>query len=539
MMRLSIVLLLVCTLAMASTHVHAHAVLIEAQPADGAVLAAPPTEITLRFNEPVAPVAVRVLDVDARRVSDGAGLVVQDGTLRLPLPRDLARGIYVISYRVLSADSHPVGGSLMFTVGEAGAARAEATATRPAASWTLAYATIRAIFVAALLLAAGGVLALGSLTAFDARAVDSDRRFISIAATVALVAGLLSVGVKGAQLIDAGAWGLFESASWRLAAGSSLATSAIVAILGLAMMLSALPRLDARGPRGIAVIGSLMAVGSFGLTGHAATAAPKWLATPSVALHVLCAAFWLGALRPLLSALRREPAVAAARFIERFSTYAVFTLSLLLGLGSILAVLQVRHWAMLWQSPYGLVLSAKLGVVTLLLALACCNKWILTPRLRTGTGASPLRASILAEYGLFALVLALTAALTQLEPPRASVDRDYFALESGHAGFSETREGADYRVTLSVSPARTGHNAIGVMVTKPDGTTALLKEVALELSLPAAGVEPMRHPTVREPSGQFVYHGNELALAGRWRIGVRLLVDDFTEKVVTFELPIR
>lgn len=539
MRHLSLILLLACALAGLSISAHAHAVLIDAQPADGAVLATPPAEVALRFNEPVAPVAVRVLDIDARRVSDGAGLTVQDDTLRLPLPRDLARGVYVISYRVLSADSHPVGGSLMFTVGEAVARSVETAPSNGAIGWTLAYAAVRAVFMAGLLLAAGGVLALGLLTGFDIRAVRDGRRFIAIASMTALAAALVSIGIKGAQLIDAGAWGLFESASWRLAAESSLAASAAVAMLGLAMMLVALPRLDAPGLRIVAIVGSLLAIGSFALTGHAATAAPRWLAAPAVALHVLCAAFWLGALRPLLSALRREPAATAARIIKRFSGYAVVMLLLLLGLGATLAALQVRHWAMLWQSPYGLVLSAKLIVVTLLLALACRNKWTLTPRLRAGAGAPQLRASILAEYGLFALVLALTAALTQLEPPRAAVDRDYFALESGRAGFSATREEAGYRVTLSVSPARTGHNAIGVSISRVGGAPAVPKGVSLDLSLPSAGVEPMRREAEHDPSGQFVYHGNDLALAGRWRVDVRLLVDDFTEKTVTFELPVR
>ena len=46
----------------------AHAVLIESQPPDGASLAEAPVQIQLRFNEPVSPVAVRLLGQDGREV---------------------------------------------------------------------------------------------------------------------------------------------------------------------------------------------------------------------------------------------------------------------------------------------------------------------------------------------------------------------------------------------------------------------------------------------------------------------------------------
>ena len=41
---------------------YAHAALIESTPADGSVVASAPAEIRLRFNEPVSPVVVRLLD---------------------------------------------------------------------------------------------------------------------------------------------------------------------------------------------------------------------------------------------------------------------------------------------------------------------------------------------------------------------------------------------------------------------------------------------------------------------------------------------
>lgn len=50
----------------------AHAVLLDTGPADGAALAEPPAAVVLRFNEPVAPVSVRILDGSGRDVAGPA-----------------------------------------------------------------------------------------------------------------------------------------------------------------------------------------------------------------------------------------------------------------------------------------------------------------------------------------------------------------------------------------------------------------------------------------------------------------------------------
>ncbi|MGH6901621.1 MAG: copper resistance CopC family protein, partial [Geminicoccaceae bacterium] len=96
---------------------HAHAVLLESSPAADAVLAAAPAQIALRFNEPVRPAVIKLLRArDAASVDLGPPATV-DHELRLPLPADLPRGSYVLSYRVTSADGHPVVGSLLFAIG--------------------------------------------------------------------------------------------------------------------------------------------------------------------------------------------------------------------------------------------------------------------------------------------------------------------------------------------------------------------------------------------------------------------------------------
>jgi copper transport protein len=147
--------------------------------------------------------------------------------------------------------------------------------------------------------------------------------------------------------------------------------------------------------------------------------------------------------------------------------------------------------------------------------------------------------SIRAEYLLFAAVLALTAALGQLQPPRALVLHDAHALQAGQAAFAATAADGRYRITLLVTPARAGHNGVAVEVQDDAGRRVDAKEAMLELALPSAGIEPLQRRATREASGRFVYHGTDLAPAGRWRVVARVLIDDFTQASAVFEVPVR
>ena len=174
--------------------------------------------------------------------------------------------------------------------------------------------------------------------------------------------------------------------------------------------------------------------------------------------------------------------------------------------------------------------STKLMVVFVLLTLAAINKFALTPQVMTtpATALRKLKASIAAEYVLFALILALTAALTQQPPPR---------LESlAAAAVAQTITVAQHRISLDVSPARAGENTMTVDVADAAGTQVTPKEIWLELSRP--GIEPIRRQAVRNAQGHFVHRGGEMITPGRWQVGVRVLIDDFTEVPADFGITI-
>src|SRR5690349_4060535 len=177
----------------------AHAVLLETIPEDSARLEAPPPEVRLRFNEPVVPVAVKVLDQNGKAVTSPADVSAADQTVRIALPAGLAQGSYVVSYRATSADGHPVAGSVVFGIGVEPAPELEATAPDMAIVNTLSLAN-RALRYASLLAAAGGAL---FLVLVAGRSSELGVRLTSgLCALVALAAAttVLGIGLEGAGL---------------------------------------------------------------------------------------------------------------------------------------------------------------------------------------------------------------------------------------------------------------------------------------------------------------------------------------------------
>lgn len=92
----------------------AHSNSVETNPADGARLEALPAEATLTFNEPpkTADVVLAGPGGEVRKLNSQ----IVGSAIKAQLPPTGPRGSYTLSWRVVSADGHPVSGSTTFTV---------------------------------------------------------------------------------------------------------------------------------------------------------------------------------------------------------------------------------------------------------------------------------------------------------------------------------------------------------------------------------------------------------------------------------------
>jgi len=496
--------------------VAAHAVLQSTEPADQQVLPTAPAAVAVTFNEPVTPISVQVLDSSGRVIAREA--VSADGVLRILLPANLADGSYVASWRVTSLDSHPIAGSLVFAVGPPPASWSVAAAETDE-GWRASFLLARAALSMALLLASGGALAL-----LLVRPAPNLHPLLARLAWAAIGLALLALGIQGGLLKGGQITDLLRWSTWQLGISTTRGTSAAVAILGLAALLIGLRR----NLRLLLLAGSLIAISSVAVTGHTGTANPRWLAAPMLGLHAALAAFWIGSLIPLLVGLEKRK--ETKQLVARFSRLATFAVPILVFCGVGLVFRHVASWDDLTGSRYGTVLLVKMALVAGLIAMAAINKWILTPRLPRSSAA--LATMIRAELGLGLVILAVTALLSQTPPP---------ATEHAHVhdpahlhGMAARMESAGYIAEIEITPAAAGRNLIVVRL----DLAADPKEVAIELSNPAAGIEPIRRPMTYD-NGAYVLEGPELAVPGAWTIRLDVLVTDFDKASFETEIPVR
>ncbi|MDV8023612.1 copper resistance protein CopC [Rhodococcus sp. IEGM 1330] len=108
----------------------AHASLQSSNPAENSVLDAAPDEVTLTFNQSVQSNFATVTVVGSDGTQWAASDPVVDGsTVTVDLDGLGAAGEYNIGYRVVSADGHPITGSIPFQLTQASPAAATPPAT--------------------------------------------------------------------------------------------------------------------------------------------------------------------------------------------------------------------------------------------------------------------------------------------------------------------------------------------------------------------------------------------------------------------------
>jgi copper transport protein len=508
---------------------YAHAVMLDSSPAAEAVLQDAPQRVVLRFNEPVRPAAIRLLRVADEAKVELRDVEVVDTELHARLPHRLTDGTFVLSYHVTSADGHAVVGSFMFVVGAPGAPAPPAAASESEWFWTAAGMAARALWYGSLLLAAGLALFLCLLP------VPSDlrpalRRWLAWAAVIGLVACLAIVGANGGALYGGPPDALLHAEPWRIALASPIAASIAAGAPGLGV-LALISHRPIRAERLVLVVGALLATAGFALSGHAATSGPGWITRPALMLHALCAAYWVGAFAPLLLALRRLSRERTLVLMHAFSTGAVVAVPCLLLAGVVLAALQVRGPAALLTTDYGRLLLLKLALVVLLLGLGAFNRMILTPALeRRAEAVVGLRYTIATDLALAAGVVALTAGLGSVPPPRALAEQAAAHAHGGHASqdYTAHAEAQGHHLKLVATPAAVGENRIDLYVTDGQGQPVAAQAAEMSLALPELGVEALRADAAAVAPGHF--RGRiELPLAGGWQVQADLLIDDFTK----------
>lgn len=518
-----------------ATNASAHASLISSTPANGAVLERAPEDIRLSFNEPVSPLVLKLIQPDGATV-DITQAQAEPAGLRVSLPLQTQQGAYALSWRVVSADGHPVGGTLVFSVGTgAGGANMAVSPTQPLRAgliWLARVGGYLGLFFGVgmalwhtMARSAAGMVA-GELPACAGVANDRDHQGRGTGRSwLVLGAGatLLNLGLLGVDALDAPITGLFHAEAWRVAVSTSYGVSAGITLAALACATFVWHAKGAIMQRAAAGLALILLGAALAASGHASAAPPAWLARPAVWLHVVAVTLWTGAFLPLAHALR-EP--TGAGLLRRFSRAIPPVLVALIGSGGVLVFLQLDTPSSLWTTDYGRVLSMKLVGVSLLLALGAYNRYRLTAVVLRGAHAQrrAMRRLIHVECLVAILILSVVALWRFTPPPRALSSVSVPAAPAASVHIHTDIAMAD--VALTPGPGG-GPATLTLYLSRPDLMPLAVQEVDVVFFSDNAGLEPIVFPATAAPDGTWRVDALALPQHQRWRVRIDALISDF------------
>ena len=538
--------ILVGVLALGTTAASAHATLESSSPADGQSVLTSPSEIRITFSEAVTTISggLSVLDADGKTVDTGNSEIVDGRTLVAPISESLSDGTYVATYRVLSADGHPVSGSLLFGVGEGALDRSALPSSNGDRLWEIIGGISRFIIYLAALVAAGVAFFLAFI---HDRAEDRWRivPFVRIGSILALFSAIGIVMSQAALLTGKGAGAVTDSTVLRDVLNQNLGWSLALLMIGLAAVHLSTDIPKKVVSQSLALSGGLAITVSFAVWGHATELSPTAISLAANAIHATAAALWLGGLVGLvmvLSLRAPETVRSTAGIIGRFSLVAFWSVIALTIAGLTLTITgSDASLNSILTTTWGQLILAKIGLTLIVVLIAAWNRRKLVPSLITPTEDTSelavrwatLLRTIRAEAVLLVAVIALTAIVVNVPPARTAVVATTDRVDTTQRVDTGT-------VQLSVDPAIVGPNTVAVRYADETGQPVnVANSMSIEFSQPSAGLEPITRQVPASEPGVFVIQGNELSIPGTWTITIAVRTGDFTEQRTSFEVSVR
>ncbi|WP_167551037.1 copper resistance protein CopC [Cellulosimicrobium cellulans] len=419
----------------------AHASLVATSPAHGEVLDSSPDAVTVTFDEPVTVVAgsFSVTGPDGVRHDSGTERYDDARTsVTTDLAPDLPDGTYVVSWRILSLDTHVTGGSVSFSVGAASSGPSPSLATSEPARPVVAVATPVGRWLttigASLLAGVALVLAWAGGPLAGTRAVRDLQRLGLVALVGGTAAQLLAQ--VGATSATGGAGSLLDASAWRVTLlspfGAAIALR-LAAVAAWAVLLARpvrrawRPTSASHAPASGAVTTTLaVAVAvSVSLAGHASAAPVPALAVALTTAHILAAVTWTGGL-VLVARFHRGATRAAVRaLLPAWSTLALVATTVLAVSGLLRAIGEVAPVEALWTTSYGLLLLAKTGLLGALLLLGdAARRHVRSRALGEGSDegrrGTRFRRGVATEAVVAVVVLGVSGVLATTPPARSA-----------------------------------------------------------------------------------------------------------------------
>ena len=488
------------------------------------MLVVAPDHLTLTFSEPVSPLVLGLVQPDGDRLPLEK-FILRDRELSIESPAHLRNGTHVLTWRVVSEDGHPIGGSVVFSIGTHTAPPSQTSGTSGLPVLALLWAGKVGPLLRALPRCRGRFcpqMAVSAILTNKFLRVSPDLGRSSFVARAACCPRPRRTGPPTFEYFPADCLGDWCPHNSRpLAGGSSRVIRRSSSLQPHAWKNGVCTRFawTGRNRRGARPYGPCKQ-------------------RPTSILHPACrGTAWCG--RGFLGWCPAAPRVGTPKTVGRRDC----------GVAAVLpdhpylhrhshhfrsgaGIHSIRSVPDLWRTEYGQVLLVKLGLVFILLLFAALNRWHLT--VPTAQGNQNLRKQLVRSIGVELVVVLLifgTVAGWRFTPPPRNIVSGQPVMVNLH--------GDRAMAHMTVNQNSAGPVTLRFMLMKPNGEMLAAKELSVALSLPSAGVEPIRRKAKPGNDGHWSIDEFVIPLPGTWTVEVNVLVSDFEVAKLVGELTIQ
>jgi copper transport protein len=533
----------------------AHAALLQTTPVASRVVNVAPKQVLLRYSEAVEPRFAIVSVTNAAGDKETAGAPRRSptnaDTLVVPLKK-LSEGWYLVYWRVISVDGHPVRGAFTFAVGpNAGPAPQFVIPSISETAATPRLVTARWLAFLSIMAAIGlFVLRIAVARPLVSRVSGTRLRSVTIGFGAASLLALLSIPIyvllSTAEFALRSFWSfsaLFPlvrvSAFGRGWLDLELVFALFVGAAAIAIWLDRPERRQRSLAAVIALAGALGAAAACllipGTVGHAGQTAPRGLSLAFDWFHLVAGSVWVGGLIGLvvlaasLPAARRVAALIVC--VPRFSNTALVSVLVLIGAGTGSAVQHMPTLASFWQTSYGKALLVKIALLGAALLLAAVNLLRTVPRFKASgrrpelgiSAASLLRRLIAGETLLVVGAVLAAAVLSSLPPPsKALASIGGAKAHVGPGSVNKVVNENGYRLAIRVSPNRAAvPNSFQVAISR-SGKPVRNADVTVDFAMLDMEMGQQAYHLSETAPGTYGHAAPALVMVGHWGLSFQI-----------------
>jgi copper transport protein len=491
----------------------AHAILESSSPEASALLTSSPKEIRLDFDEQVEDSLgdVRIYDSEQREVANSnTVLSSSDASVVTAEVPTLKNGVYVVVWRVVSADGHPVIGAFPFEIGTkstgTSAALLEEVLNRTETTSQLGnpMSILRLLGFLGLILLIGCVSLLWRSPLLGNARVRKTLRYSSVFIAVSSLGLLLMQGPYAAGK----SWGsLFDSVLigdvMQTRLGLALFICFICALAWGFIAVTASASVTRLWRIGV-VATSVITIATYATSGHQSAGTLPAVFVPLDMIHLAGISTWVGALLVLAVIYRDNEVDNEAK---RFSRMATWSMPLVVVTGVVQGLHLMGGISTITQTSFGKLLLAKTVLVACVVLLGSKARGRLE-----ASGFSSISKIIRWESTVVVLVLAVTS-LMVAQPPNSTAPSS--------TSFSATKVQNGIVAELTVVPATVGSAEVHVILTPPGGSLTPAKSVTVQFDLPARSIPPI--PVKMTEIGPNHWIGIvQFPFSGAWNMNTRV-----------------